>query len=258
MDARFWAKALRSFARHARNKSFLQQVMTAGLKADSAPKATVASFVKVYPEAKKQIVPMGDVRYRVWNMDPYEQFCLAALAGLRQPKRIFEIGTFDGSTTMLLARMLPQAQIYTLDLPPEDADGANKMALAKVNGAGSRFRDAPEGDRITQLYGDSRHFDFSPYFGTMDLVVVDGSHEADCVGADTESALRLVTDEGLVVWDDYSPGWPDVVKAVDDAAERHGILVTRFHNTETALYDATRTSASDHLVLTNGSSAGPT
>ncbi len=119
------------------------------------------------------------------------------------------------------------------------------MALSKVDGAGSRFRDAPEKDRITQLYGDSRRFDFSPYFGAMDLVVVDGSHEADCVTADTESALKMVTAEGLVVWDDYSLRWPDVVKAIDDAAERRGILVRRLHNTEIALYDATRANDPD-------------
>jgi predicted O-methyltransferase YrrM len=256
MDAQFWAKALRSFARNSRNKSFLQEVVTAGLKADSAPRAVPVNFVRIYPEAKQQTVPMGDVRYRIWNMDPLEQYCLAALAGVRRPERIFEIGTFDGATTLLLARMVPNAQIYTLDLPPEVADGGNKLALARVNGAGSRFRDAPEADRITQLYGDSREFDFSPYYGKMDLVVVDGSHEADCVTADTESALRMVTPEGLVVWDDYAPGWPHVVKAVDGAAERHDLFVVRLLNTEIALYDATRTKTVDHLASVGSGTQG--
>ncbi len=246
MDLRYWARALRSFARHARSKAFLAEVLTAGLRADEAPQALPINFVKTYPDAKQQTVPMGDVRFRLWNMDPYEQFALGALAGLRQPRRIFEIGTFDGSTTLLLARMVPTAQIYTLDLPLGTVDGTNDLALAKVDGAGSRFRDAPEADRITQIYGDSRQFDFSPYYGKMDMVVVDGGHDADCVSADTESAFKLVSPEGVVVWDDYTPRWPDVIAAVDGAAKRHDVLVAQLRHTELALYDATKTKPSDY------------
>ena len=186
-------------------------MLTAGLRADEAPAALPISFMRSYPEAKLQTVPMGDVRYRLWNMDPLEQFSLAALAGLRRPQRMLEIGTFDGSTTLLLARMVPTAQIYTLDLPLGHHDGTNEVALAKVDGAGSRFKGRPEADRITQLYGDSRLFDFSPYYRQMDLVVVDGSHEADCVTADSENALRIVKSDGVVVWDDYA----------DEVAGRH-------------------------------------
>jgi predicted O-methyltransferase YrrM len=249
MDMAYWSKAFRSFARNSRSKDFLRQVFTAGLRADAAPKALPVNFIRSYPEAKRQIVPMGDVRYRLWNMDPLEQYCLASLAGLRQPERIFEIGTFDGGTTLMLARMVPHARVYTLDLPPDHQDGINEVALARVDGAGSRFRDAPEGDRIAQLFGDSREFDFTPYYGKMDMVVVDGGHEADCVTADTENALNMVSPGGVVVWDDYSPQWIDVVKAVDDAARRRGVLVARLVNTEIALYDATRTKPADYVPV---------
>ena len=247
MNAHYWGRAVRSFARHARNKAFLREVLTAGLRADEEPRALPVPFIPSYREAKQQVVPMGDVRYMVWNMDPLEQFSLAALAGVRRPERIFEIGTFDGSTTMLLARMVPQAQIYTLDLPPGHVDGLNEIALAEVDGTGSRFRDTPEAQQITQLYGDSREFDFTPYYKEMDMVVVDGGHEADCVRADTENALKMVSPGGIVVWDDYTPRWPAVIKAVDDAAQRHGLLVVRLINTDIALFDATRSDPADYF-----------
>ena len=48
--------------------------------------------------------------------------------------------------------------------------------------------------QITQLYGDSANFDFSPYAGRMGLVFVDGSHSYDYVLQDTASALRLASD----------------------------------------------------------------
>ncbi len=251
MNAHYWGRAVRSFARHARNKAFLQEVLTAGLRADEEPKALPVPFIRSYREAKQQVVPMGDVRYGMWNMDPLEQFSLAALAGIRQPEHIFEIGTFDGATTMLLARMVPQAQIYTLDLPPDHVDGLNDIALAGVDGAGSRFRDTSAAQRITQLYGDSRVFDFSPYYKKMDMVVVDGGHEADCVSADTENALKMVSSDGIVVWDDYTLRWPAVIKAVDDAALRHSLLVARLINTEIALYDATRSEPADYFPRRN-------
>jgi predicted O-methyltransferase YrrM len=257
MDARFWVKAFRSLVRHSRDKEFLGQVLTAGLRADAAPKAVTVNFMKSYPSAKHQTVPLGDVRFRLWNMDPFEQFTLGALAGLRQPRRIFEIGTFDGSTTLLLARMVPAAQIYTLDLPPEHTDGVNDRALARVDGAGSRFRDRPEAERITQLYAESRRFDFGPYRGDMDMVVVDGSHDSECVTPDTANALRMVTSDGVVVWDDYTPRWPDVIAAVDDAAARHGLVVVRLANTELALYDATRPKAEDYVARKRAGSTRP-
>ena len=261
MDARDWGRALWSFARHSRDEEFLKQIVRAGLRADKEPKAVPVNFLRAYPHAKRQTVPLGDVRFRVWNMDPLEQYYLASLAGLLQPERIFEIGTFDGATSLLLARMVPGARIYTLDLPPGHVDGTNDVALARVDGAGSKFRDTPEADRITQLYGDSRTFDFSPFYNKMDMVVVDGSHKAECVIPDSENALKMVSPRGVVVWDDYAPKWPDVVLAVDDAAKRHGVFVARLLNTDLALYDATRTKHSDFIPdrkeLARAKASGP-
>lgn len=229
--------------RNLRHKEFVTQVATAGLRADAEPKAIKASFFEAYPEARGQMVPMGEVRYRRWNMDPIEQYCLAAIAAVRKPKRIFEIGTFDGATSLLLSRMVPEAHVYTLDLRPDEIGGPDALltrAHANVGGMGSRLRGVPEASRITQLYGDSRQFDFSPYFGQIDLVVVDGGHDADCVVPDTDNALRMVAPEGMVVWDDYTASWPAVVDAVDGAAKRFGLRVVRLVPTDIAVYDTTK------------------
>jgi predicted O-methyltransferase YrrM len=247
MDTRYWSRAIGSFVRNLRHKAFLVDILSAGLKADSAPKAEAVDILKVYPKAKREFVPMGDVRFRIYNMDPMEQYCLAALALLRRPKKIFEFGTFDGATSLLLSRVVPDAQIYTLDLPPDmvtAADDHLKRALEAVDGEGSRFRDTPESARITQLYGDSREFDFSPYFHQMDLVIVDGGHQAECVFPDTENALAMVAPGGIVVWDDYTTNWPSVVAAVDGAAERYGLSVVRLNSTDFAVYDSTGATAS--------------
>jgi predicted O-methyltransferase YrrM len=240
MDARFWSRAVASFARNLRHREFVASVATAGLRADSEPRAVKTRLHLAFPETRGLTVPMGDVRYRIWNMDPLELYSVAVLVGARQPKTIFEIGTFDGATTLMMARMAPDAQVFTLDLAPEDLgdDGLLTRVHANAGGVGSRFSQAPEGRHVTQLYGDSRTFDFSPYYGRMDLVLVDGGHEADCVEPDTANALKMVAPGGLVVWDDYSRGWPAVVAAVDGVAERRGLRMVHLVPSEIAVYQA--------------------
>ena len=97
---------------------------------------------------------------------------ISALALLRTATTVFEIGTYDGATALALARTLPSAQIYTLDLPADAASRASVVEEASNvshGGVGSRYRNRPEAARITQLLGDSRRFDFSPYYGRCDV-----------------------------------------------------------------------------------------
>lgn len=222
VDIAYWTKAGRSLLRHSRNLSFLRDLARSGIRADEQPKAPSLYLLDLYPEAEDLTVDLGAVRYRRSNLDPMEQFAVCAIAQLRKPTVVFEFGTFDGATTMLLARNLPRARIVTLDLDPIQAQAAtveDEIANAR-DGAGSRFARSAESARIEQLLGDSRHFDFSPWYGAIDLVIVDAGHDYACVSADTTTALRLVRSGGVVVWDDYTRGWPDVVRAVDEAGRR--------------------------------------
>ena len=180
-------------------------------------------------------INLGVVEYRRSNLDPMEQFALAAIARLRQPRTIFELGTYDGATTLLLARTAPHARILTLDLDPTLASAAtvaDEVENART-GVGSRYAGRPEADRIEQLFGDSRRFDFSPWLGTVDLVLVDAGHEYDSVAVDTATAFRLLRCNGVVVWDDYMVGWPGVVRAVDESQRN----IFHLAGTDFAVYD---------------------
>lgn len=219
--------------------------------------ATPLPFFQAFPDAAGATVPLGDVSYHRWNMDPLEQYCIAAIALARRPKTVFEIGTFDGSTTYLLAKVLPTARIVTLDLPPEtyarpstphpqrDAGTAESVDRDSI---GSRFHGQPEGDRITQLVGDSRTFDYADYLGKVDLVIVDGSHEYETVTIDTANALRMVSSSGLVIWDDYAGRWPGVVRAVDEAAQRQHLEIVRIAPTDLAVFDPSRRGSRDSAL----------
>ena len=135
---------------------------------------------------------------------------VCALASLLEAETIFEFGTYHGETAWLLARNLPHARVLTLDLEGQDAVGRAALELTDLDeyfrewGRGSRFRDTPEAERITQLIGDSATFDFAPYGGSVDLVYVDASHSYSYVRSDTEAGLAMLSPSGTIVWDDYT------------------------------------------------------
>jgi hypothetical protein len=155
----------------------------------------------------------------------------SAASASRVGKEIIEIGTFDGRTTLNLAiNSRPHLDVFTLDLP---SDLAPKFALAQGEAAfvqkprsGRHFREAPAAwagpaRRITQLFGDSATYDWSAHLGRAGLVFVDGSHAYDYVVADTDTALRLVTNKGMVIWHDYGV-WDGVTRALEEIeASRH-------------------------------------
>lgn len=154
---------------------------------------------------------------------------LAALGKLLDCKTIFEFGTYRGDTTWLLAHNLPKARVYTLDLAGPEAVSAAQLELTDGNeyfgrwDRGARFRGRLEANRISQLFGDSATFDFSPYAGAVDLVYVDASHSYSYVKSDSEAALRMLSASGTIVWDDYThyPGiWAYLNNELAPALER--------------------------------------
>ncbi|WP_428659598.1 class I SAM-dependent methyltransferase [Runella sp.] len=132
-----------------------------------------------------------------------------------QPKHIFEIGTFEGRTTLNMALNAPDARILTLDLPAEELANTKmkidkgEEAYVRKKQSGGRFLDHPAKKNINQLYGDSATFDFSPYYNFIDLMFVDGSHAYEYVLSDTDRALKLVKKGGIILWHDYT-NWTGV------------------------------------------------
>jgi len=68
--------------------------------------------------------------------------------------------------------------------------------------------------RITQFLWDSATFDFSPYEGTCSLVFIDGSHAFDYALSDTDRAMKLLDEDGVIIWHDYGI-WEGVTQALE-------------------------------------------
>src|SRR5712692_10546131 len=161
------------------------------------------------------------------NVSAHELVIISSLVKLIDPAVLFEIGTFDGRTTLnLAAQSRDDARVYTLDLPRAHMDAAG-LPLAVHDRkyvdkpiSGIRFHGTDVEHKIMQFYGDSATFDYRPYVGKVDFVFVDGSHSYHYVLNDSWAALQMVRNRGLIVWHDYVPSghqcWPGLVRALDE------------------------------------------
>ena len=145
---------------------------------------------------------------------------LVALVGIAKALRtssILEIGTATGLTSWALAMNLPDATIFTLDLPP---DISPSMRVGRADhpltpGEAPRvFTGTPQESQVRQLFGDSATFDFGEV-SQCDLVLIDGAHSGEYVEHDSQVARHLVGAAGAIVWDDYWYLAPGVVRYLD-------------------------------------------
>ncbi len=166
------------------------------------------------------------------NVSAYELYVILSLLKSTPAEGVFEIGTFDGRTTLNLSlNVSPDATVHTLDLPREGLDSTQlrlnegEKEFVDKDQSGSRFTQKeastwPTKSQITQHLGDSATFDFSPYHGSCDLVFVDGSHTYDYVKSDTVRCLPLLKGPGsLMVWHDYAAGWEGVARALEELSD---------------------------------------
>lgn len=184
------------------------------------------------PGSEDQAVDL--LAYRSAYGDPtfYELLTICRIARRTDPRRIFEIGTFEGGTTLQLAANTT-ATLWTLDLPPDVPRPIVDPELdVYPESPGWRVHTSAFADRVHQLLGDSSTFDFSPWKGEIDLVFVDGSHHYEHVRQDTDNAVRMARPGGLVIWHDYAVYAPGVVRAIEEALPLFESVV---HIAETSL-----------------------
>lgn len=181
--------------------------------------------------------PLG----KAGNVTERELAILAKLVRHFQPEALFEIGTFDGRTTLNLAAHAPgEARVYTLDLPRAELSRASmellpaEKSFVDKEASGTRFQGTSFAGRIQQLYGDSATFDYSSYQGGIDFIFIDGSHAYDYVLKDTETARKLLRNgKGVIVWHDYGV-WDPVTEALDEIAANCPIF--RIEETSLAIW----------------------
>lgn len=144
---------------------------------------------------------------------------LCHLLATRRPRKVLEIGSFRGLTTLNMALNAPQAEIHTLDLPP-DTDPNSTCFKSNDTSIISRrgflyYAGRPEEARIHQHYGDTATFDYSEIGDGVDLALIDAAHSYEYVRNDTAKVLPLMTDNSVLLWHDY--GRNDFLAEPNDA-----------------------------------------
>jgi hypothetical protein len=165
---------------------------------------------------------------------------VTALATLLQSDVVFELGPDTAQTTSLLARNLPNAQVFWIDEQHAsrsralhaDVDGVYPIRPIEVDGA---IEPADEASRITKLRGDSTSLDLLPYSGTADLVYIEASTRCDKLRPDTDAAFGLLSELGCIVWDGYT-GNTCVYARLNELAREFDGPVYHIRGTRLALY----------------------
>ena len=130
---------------------------------------------------------------------------VALLSLTYRPKVIVEMGVHVGSTTMLLCKLNPQAQVHGVDIsevvPPYDLEVGYAALLQ-------------EPSNLTIHRGDSREFVMPKM---VDMCFIDADHLGTAPYEDSRRAWenRNFSGDWCIAWDDYHPNNPDVKGAVD-------------------------------------------
>jgi predicted O-methyltransferase YrrM len=168
---------------------------------------------EVLPQARLAKVNLcntnGETWFRTSASYVADIISLCLLCQAIKPKVIFEIGTLTGYTAAHMALNCDDCKIYTLDLPK---DGKPTLATTMIDGAMIKMREQTKrylwedmdiAQKIQPLFGDSASFDYSPYYGSVDLFFIDGAHSYEYVRSDTVNAMKCCHPGSVIAWHDF-------------------------------------------------------
>lgn len=171
---------------------------------------------------------MGKPAYSLSNgIASVHWLLFACLISKRKVDRILEIGTFDGETAALLARLFPDAEIVTVDLPATDPILAESYDYAR---GGAEKMEAFEQRLATNTRAANiRLVRVNSFFlpgavkGLFDLIWVDGGHLYPEIAWDICNAYHCLKPGGTLMCDDVIPA-PDGLRDAYVSPDSHSVL----------------------------------
>jgi predicted O-methyltransferase YrrM len=172
--------------------------------------------------AEPLFLPLGHVR--PGSSPPGDLAALAAITRKKQPGSIFEIGTFEGlSTVVFVKNSAPNVVMHTLDLPHNQEEILRTErsfvahSISETYASGHLIEHFGIRGRTQTYWGDSAIFDFKSFHGKIDLFFIDGAHTEDYVASDSCNAFECIAPNGWVLWHDCFT--PQVFKVLKQIAE---------------------------------------
>ncbi len=142
-----------------------------------------------------------------------------ALSRLAKDKRVLEIGSYCGLSTVCMARTANHVTTYdTHDGRGTPYPRDTYQALIRnLERYGVADKVAAVRDELTRTYGATPNYD---------LAFIDGAHDAESVSRDAAIALKLLRPGGLLAFHDYTAAYPGVTSAVADLVAQGGRIVS--------------------------------
>lgn len=165
-------------------------------------------------------------KFAQWKMEVDDAPIFRYIYRNTMPKRHLEFGTWLGKGTVFCLEEC-SATVWTINRPfgesgeygfyPEEMDDAHQWAKRvginvsecgyssdSVAFIGKSYLERNLGNRVCQIYCDSREWDSSNYpDGFFDSVLIDGGHEKAVVVSDTRKAIPLLRSGGIMMWHDF-------------------------------------------------------
>ncbi len=201
---------------------------------------------------KKKLFSLIDTQLRVslptfetrdGNTTYYEQISLASLVKFYNPQSILEVGTFNGYTTLNFALNTPEStHITTVDLPYDLSDFSDvlekDLPFIKDKKKHKKLYELSNmSHRVRQIYADSTKTDFCAFQSQsipFNFIFIDAGHSYMCVKNDTEKALKVLSEKGIIVWHDFTPNCPGVFKYLNEL--KKSLSLCHIENTTLVFY----------------------
>lgn len=180
-----------------------------------------------YPEPVDYPLSSLSKPLKDWQMEEDDSAIFRYIYRNHQPDRHLEFGTWRG-TGVLYCLEECNATVWTINLlqgeKNEDGtpayssmvesfkrrflffkeDTSYWYATDALGVIGEYYLKAGLGNRVCQIYCDSREWDINNYpQDFFDSALIDGGHAEDIVSNDTEKACKLVRPGGIIMWHDY-------------------------------------------------------
>lgn len=160
----------------------------------------------------------------------YEDFYQQVVNGLKDDSIICEIGSWLGKSTIGMAltnkKLNKNCKIYAIDTWKGSNEEFHKKYLKELKNISlyEKFLNNIEiygvKDKITPIKKKSVEASIQFQDNSVDLVIIDGSHEYKDVLDDIKAWIPKVKKGGIISGDDYGnatyAGWDGVIKAVND------------------------------------------
>ena len=127
-----------------------------------------------------------------------------------QDSSIVEFGSFRGHFTQLFSRMFNQ--VYSIDHVTNKYYDINTKGLKNV----TKYIHDLYRDNISKLN-----------LRDIDVIVIDATHSYNAVMADTNSAYKILTKHGYIIYDDYG-AYDEVKHAVDTLVNNNLIKIVKY------------------------------